>query len=62
VKLVRLRRPKVACSFFYVYYKPKTNAALLRDMGHTKGRSCTRHVGKRKENKNLNEVDVQERI
>jgi hypothetical protein len=34
VKLVRLRRPKIACSPSYVDYRPKTNAVIL-SMGHT---------------------------
>jgi hypothetical protein len=34
-KLVRLRRPKIACSPSYVDYKPKTNVVILVDMGHT---------------------------
>jgi hypothetical protein len=35
VKLARLRRPKIACSPSYVDYRPKTNAVILLDMGHT---------------------------
>jgi hypothetical protein len=35
VKLARLRRPKVACSLSYADYRPKTNAVILLDMGHT---------------------------
>jgi hypothetical protein len=35
VKLVRLRRLKAACSSSYVDYRPKTNAAILWDTGHT---------------------------
>jgi hypothetical protein len=35
VKLVRLRRPKIAYSPSYVDYRPKTNAVILLDMGHT---------------------------
>jgi hypothetical protein len=35
VKLVRLRRPKIACSFSYADYRPKINAVILLDMGHT---------------------------
>jgi hypothetical protein len=37
VKLVKLRRPKIACSPSYVDYRPKTNAMILLDMGHTQG-------------------------
>jgi hypothetical protein len=35
VKLARLRRPKIACSPSLVDYRPKTNAIILLDMGHT---------------------------
>jgi hypothetical protein len=35
VKLVRFRRPKIACSPSYVDYRTKTNAVILLDMGHT---------------------------
>jgi hypothetical protein len=55
---VRLRRPKATCSVSYEDYRPKTNAALLWDMGHTKGRSCTGGVGQGKETKTLNVVDM----
>jgi hypothetical protein len=37
---VRLRRPKIACSPSYVDYRPKTNAVLLLDMGHTLRGNC----------------------
>jgi hypothetical protein len=32
VKLFRLRMPKVTCSPSQVYYRPKTNTAILLDM------------------------------
>jgi hypothetical protein len=32
---VRLRRPKITCSPSYADYRPKTNAVILLDMGHT---------------------------
>jgi hypothetical protein len=35
VKLARLRRPKIVCSPSYVDNRPKTNAVILLDMGHT---------------------------
>jgi hypothetical protein len=35
VKLVRLRRPKIACSPSYADYRLKTNAVILLYMGHT---------------------------
>jgi hypothetical protein len=34
--IARLRRPKLACSPSYVDYRPKANAIILLDMGHTK--------------------------
>jgi hypothetical protein len=58
VKLVRLRRPKAACSPSYADYRPKTNAAILWDMGHTKGRPHRVGIGQEKETINLNVVDV----
>jgi hypothetical protein len=58
VKLARLRRPKIVCSPSYANFRPKTNAVILLDMGHTKRRPCTGWIRKRKETKNLNEVDV----
>jgi hypothetical protein len=51
VKLVRLRRPKVTYSPSCVDYRPKTNAAILLDMGHTKGRWHRRDRGKGKKPK-----------
>jgi hypothetical protein len=48
VKLVRLRRPKITCSPSYVDYRPKANAVILLDMGHTKSRL---HGGVEKEKK-----------
>jgi hypothetical protein len=55
-----LRRPKITCSPSYAEYRPKTNAVILLDMGHThtKGRLRMREIGKGKETKNLNVVDV----
>jgi hypothetical protein len=38
--------------------RPKTNAAMLWDTGYTKGRLFKGRIGKGKETKNLNEVDV----
>jgi hypothetical protein len=58
VNLVRLRRPKVSCFLSYVDYRPKRNAAIFLDMGHTKGRSGTGGIEQGKETKNLNVVDV----
>jgi hypothetical protein len=53
VTLVRLRRPKAACSSSYADYRRKTNAAILWDMGHTKGRLCMGEIGQGKGTKNL---------
>jgi hypothetical protein len=33
--LARLRRPKIVYSPSYVDFRPKTNAIILFDMGHT---------------------------
>jgi hypothetical protein len=54
---VRLTRPKAACSS-HADYRPKTNAAILWDMVHTKGRLHTGKIGQGKKIKNLNVVDV----
>jgi hypothetical protein len=32
---VRLRRAKIICSLSYADFRPKTNAVMLLDMGHT---------------------------
>jgi hypothetical protein len=40
-KLVLLRRPKHICSPSYVEYRPKTNAVILLNMGHTLTGGCT---------------------
>jgi hypothetical protein len=58
VKLIRLLRPKAACSLSYANYRPKTNAALLWDVAHTKGRMHTGGIGQGKETKNFNVVDM----
>jgi hypothetical protein len=58
VKLARLRRPKAACSPSYEDFRPKTNAAILWDVVHTKGRLSKGGIGQGKETKNLNEIDV----
>jgi hypothetical protein len=55
VTLVSLRRPKIACSPSYMDQRPKTNTAILWDMGHPKGRPQTR--GMEQGNNNLNVVD-----
>jgi hypothetical protein len=35
VKLEKLRRPKIICSPSFGDFRPKTNAVMLLDMGHT---------------------------
>jgi hypothetical protein len=50
--------PKAACSPSYVDYRPKTNAAILWDTGHTKGRLCIGGIGQGKATKNLDVVDM----
>jgi hypothetical protein len=45
--LARLRRPKIACSLSYADYRPKTNAVILLDMGHTlRGEHAREESGK----------------
>jgi hypothetical protein len=44
VKLPRLRKRKVTCPPSYVDYRPKTNAAILLDMGHSKGKLHTGRI------------------
>jgi hypothetical protein len=46
---VRLRKPKIAYSASYVDYRPKTNAVIFLDMGHTLRGDCTGGIGKGKE-------------
>jgi hypothetical protein len=58
VKLVRRRRAKATCSPSYVNYRPKTNTAVLWDMGHTMGRPCKEGIVQGKEAKNLNVADA----
>jgi hypothetical protein len=53
---VRLRRSKATCSLSDVDNGPKTNAAVLWNMGHTKGRLC---IGG-KETKTLNVLSAQQ--
>jgi hypothetical protein len=48
-----MTRPEIACSPSYADYRPKTNAIILWDMGHTKGRTRTGGIRKRKGNLNL---------
>jgi hypothetical protein len=43
---LRLRRSKAICSLSYVDFRPKTNAAILWDAGHTKGGSTWEGYGK----------------
>jgi hypothetical protein len=50
VKLVRLRRPKIACSLSYADYRPKINAVIyIGYESHTKGKLQMRGVRKGKE-------------
>jgi hypothetical protein len=55
---VRFRRPKAEFLPSYAYYRLKTNAAILWDTDHTKGRLHTGRIGQGKETKNLNVVEV----
>jgi hypothetical protein len=58
MKLARFRRSKASCSPSYADCRRKTNAAILWNMGHPKGRLHKGEIGQRKETKNLNMVDV----
>jgi hypothetical protein len=50
MKLARLTKTKIACFPSYVDYRPKTNAAILLDMGHTlRGKMCMGGIRKGKE-------------
>jgi hypothetical protein len=40
VKLARLKKPKITNSPSYTDYRPKTNAVILLDMGHTLREEC----------------------
>jgi hypothetical protein len=57
VKLARLRSQKSRFPS-NADYRPKTNAAILLQTGHTKERLCKGTIGQGKETKHLNEVDV----
>jgi hypothetical protein len=47
MKLARLRKPKLTCSPSNVDYRPKTNAVILLEMGHTlKGEHTWEKQGK----------------
>jgi hypothetical protein len=51
-KLAKLRRPKIICSHSYVDYRPKTNAVILLDMGHTlRGERIQEEEGKGRKSK-----------
>jgi hypothetical protein len=52
------QKAKIVCSPSYVDYRPKTNAVILWDTGHTKGRLCNVGIGQGKETKKLNVVDM----
>jgi hypothetical protein len=51
--LARLRRPKIACSPSYADYRPKTNAVIFLDMGHTLRGECAQKNRERKGNLKL---------
>jgi hypothetical protein len=58
VNLDRLRWPKASSSYSYVDCPPKTNVAILLDMGHTKGSLYKSGMGQGKETKNVNEDNM----
>jgi hypothetical protein len=53
MKLVRLRRPKIACSPSHVDYRPETNAVIVLDMGHKLRGDHSRVGREREENQKL---------
>jgi hypothetical protein len=57
-KLVRFRKPKIACSPSYVDYKPKINAVILLDMGRILRGDCMGGIRKGKKTKNFSVADV----
>jgi hypothetical protein len=57
-EVVMLRRPNITCYPSYADYRPKTNAVILWDIDHTKGRLYSRGTGQGKGTKNLNVVDI----
>jgi hypothetical protein len=47
VKLARLRKSKISCSLSYADYRPKRNAVILLDKGHTlRGEHAWEEYGK----------------
>jgi hypothetical protein len=51
-KVSQAQRPKIICSPSYVDYRPKTNAVILLDMGHTlRGELTQEEYGKGKKPK-----------
>jgi hypothetical protein len=52
------RRPKIACSPSYAGYKLKTNAVILLDVDHTRGKPCIGQIGQGMKTKNMNMVNV----
>jgi hypothetical protein len=52
VKLARFRRPKIICSPSYVDFRPKTNAVILLEIGHTlRGKPARGEYGKGRKHK-----------
>jgi hypothetical protein len=56
VRLARLRRPKIIYCPSYADYRPKINAVILLDMGHTLGENTYRKNWKREGNLKLESV------
>jgi hypothetical protein len=48
-EISRAQRAKTRMSPSYADSRPKTNAVILLDMGHTKGGTCMGEIGKGKE-------------
>jgi hypothetical protein len=53
------QKVRIACTPSYANYRPKTNAVILLDTGHTRrGEHTQEGQENRKKTKNLNVVDV----
>jgi hypothetical protein len=44
-EIIQAQKAKATCSPSYADCRPKTNAAILRDMGHTEERLCKGEIG-----------------
>jgi hypothetical protein len=49
-EVTQLQKPKITCSPSYADYRPKTNAVILLNMGHTPKGECIQEDRERKGN------------